>query len=141
MIPLIKISLDAIISPKEIGERELAAQHFLNLIPEDLVLLDRGYPAYWLFNLILSLDANFCARISYKKWKVIRKFYNSGKTNTIISLPAPRTSIRQCREMGLDILPLKLRLIRVELDTGETEILITSLLEQKAYPTDIFMEL
>jgi len=136
-----KISLDAIISPKEIGERELAAQHFLNLIPEDLVLLDRGYPAYWLFNLILSLDANFCARISYKKWKVIRKFYNSGKTDTIISLPAPGTSIRQCREMGLDILPLKLRLIRVELDTGETEILITSLLEQKAYPTDIFMEL
>ena len=106
-----------------------------------MVLLDRGYPAYWLFNLILSLDANFCARISYKKWKVIRKFYNSGKTDTIISLPAPGTSIRQCRKMGLDILPLKLRLIRVELNTGETEILITSLLEQKTYPTDIFMEL
>ena len=139
--PLNKISLDAIISPKEIGERELAANHFLNLLPEDLVLLDRGYPAYWLFNLILSLDANFCARISYKKWKVIRKFYNSGKTDTIISLPAPGTSIRQCREMGLDILPLKLRLIRVELDTGETEILITSIVNQKAYPTDIFMEL
>ena len=135
------LTLDAIISPKEIGERELAANHFLNLLPEDLVLLDRGYPAYWLFNLILSLDANFCARISYKKWKVIRKFYNSGKTDTIISLPAPGTSIRQCREMGLDILPLKLRLIRVELDTGETEILITSIVNQKAYPTDIFMEL
>lgn len=136
-----KISIDAIISPKEIGERELAAHHFLNLLPEDLVLLDRGYPAYWLFNLILSLDANFCARISYKKWKIIRKFYNSGKTDKIISLPAPGTSIRQCREMGLDILPLKLRLIRVELDTGITEVLITSLIDKDSYPAEIFMEL
>ena len=139
--PLNRISLDAIISPKEIGERELAADHLLNLLPEDLVLLDRGYPAYWLFNLILSLDANFCARVSCKKWKIIRKFYNSGKTDTIISLLAPGTSIRQCREMGLDILPLKLRLIRVELDTEETKVLVTSLLDPKAYPTDIFMEL
>jgi len=136
-----KISIDAIISPKEIGERELAAQHFLNLIPEDLVLLDRGYPAYWLFNLILSLDANFCARISYKKWKIIRKFYNSGKIDKIISLPAAGTSIRQCREMGLDTLPLKLRLIRVELGAGNTEVLITSLIDEDLYPTEIFMEL
>ena len=139
--PLNKISLDAIISPKEIGERKLAARHFLNLLHQDLVLLDRGYPAYWLFNLILSLDANFCARISCKKWKIIRKFYFSGKTDAIISLPAPATSVRQCREMGLDTLALKLRLIRVELDTGEAEILVTSLLDPKAYPTDIFMEL
>jgi len=43
--------------------------------------------------------------------------------------------------MGLDIMPLELRLIRVELDTGGTEILVTSLLNEKAYPTDIFMEL
>lgn len=139
--PLNKISIDAIISPKEIGERELAAQHFLNLIPEDLVLLDRGYPAYWLFNLIVSLDANFCARISYKKWKIIRKFYNSGKMDKIISLPAAGTSIKQCREIGLDILPLKLRLIRVELDTGDAEVLVTSLIDQALFPTEIFIEL
>ena len=42
-----KITVDAIISPKHIGERELAAQHLLNIMPTDLVLLDRGYPACW----------------------------------------------------------------------------------------------
>jgi hypothetical protein len=40
-----KISVDALIKPKNIGERELAAQHFLNVMPQDLILLDRGYPA------------------------------------------------------------------------------------------------
>ena len=43
--PLNKVSIDSIISPKSIGERELAAQHFFKLTVGDLILLDRGYPA------------------------------------------------------------------------------------------------
>jgi hypothetical protein len=34
-----------------------------------------------------------------------------------------------------------LRLIRVELDTGETEVLITSLIDKKALPCELFREL
>ncbi len=132
------LSIDAVISPKSVGERQLAAQHFLNLLPTDLILLDRGYPAYWLFNLILSLGSNFCARISCTKWKIVRKFYHSGKKEQIIYLPAPSTSIKQCQEMGLDTKPLRLRLVRVELDTGETEILVTSLIDPDRYPVHIF---
>ena len=41
--PLNKISIDAVISPKGIGERELAVKHCNNLLPHDLALLDRGY--------------------------------------------------------------------------------------------------
>jgi len=136
-----KITAHAVISPIENGERELAADHFLNLLPQDLILLDRGYPAWWLFKLILSLNANFCARMSNTKWKEVRKFYNSGKRETIIHFKAPASSIAQCKEMGLDITPLKLRLIRVELKTGETEILITSLTDDQAFPFHIFKEL
>ena len=139
--PLNRKTVDAIISPKEVGERELAAFHFLKLVPNDLILLDRGYPAYWLFNLVLSRGADFCARIQRKRWKVVRQFYNSGKKEQIISLPVPPSSIRQCKELGLDLKPLKLRLIRVELDTGETEILITSLLDTQKHTYDEFSEL
>ena len=139
--PLNKITIDAIISPKSEGERELAAFHFLNLLPEDLVLLDRGYPAYWLFNLVTSLGSNFCARVKRKEWKIVRQFYNSGKMEKIISLTAPRTSVEQCKKMGLDLKPLKLRLIRVELDTGGAEILITSLLDTDRHPHYMFSEL
>ena len=139
--PLNKISVDAIIESKSVGERELAAFHFLNLMPNDLVLLDRGYPAYWLFNLILSRGADFCARIQRKRWKVVRQFYNSGKNEKIISLSAFPSSAKPCKEMGLDLIPLKLRLIRVELDTGESEILITSLLDTQSHPYELFAEL
>lgn len=139
--PLNKISVDAIIDSKSVGERELAAFHFLNLIPNDLVLLDRGYPAYWLFNLILSRGADFCARIQRKRWKVVRRFYNSGKKEEIISLSVSPSSIKPCKEIGLDLIPLKLRLIRVELDTGESEILITSLLDTQSSPRELFADL
>jgi len=139
--PLNKITVDAIIESKDVGERELAAFHFLKLMPNDLILLDRGYPAYWLFNLIQSQGANFCARIQRKRWKVVRQFYNSGKKEKIISLSVFSSSVEQCKEMGLDLKPLKLRLIRVKLDTGESEILITSLLNTKKHPHEQFSEL
>jgi hypothetical protein len=139
--PLNRMSVDAIIESKDIGERELAAFHFLNLLPDDLILLDRGYPAYWIFNLIISQGANFCARIQRKKWKIVRQFYNSGQKEKIISLPVFSSSVQKCKEMGLDLKPLRLRLIRVELDSGEAEILITALLDKDLYPHDLFAEL
>jgi hypothetical protein len=136
-----KITVDAIISPKATGERELCESHFLKLMPSDLVLLDRGYPAYWLFNLILSWGGNFCARVQVDKWIPIKKFFRSGKLQKIISLKAPVSSIAKCRELGLDTIDLKLRLIRIELENGETEILITSLVDTEKYPPEIFLEL
>ena len=135
-----KITVDAIIKPKSIGERELAAQHLLNVMPNDLILLDRCYPAWWLFSLILSMQADFCARVSCTKWKVVRKFFHSGLSEKIIRLPIHATSIAQCRQMGLNTTPLQLRLIRVEND-GKVQILITSLIDTKQYPIEIFNDL
>jgi hypothetical protein len=43
--------------------------------------------------------------------------------------------------MGLDTSPLSLRLVRIELDSGEVEVLITSLTDSQTYPHDIFMDL
>lgn len=129
-----KMTLDAIISPKATGERELALRHLGLIGPEDLLLLDRGYPAFWLFKEILVKQAHFCARISNTKWTTVRKFYQSGCKEKIVSIKPSYPARIKCREMGLDINPLKLRLLRVELDTGETEILITSLLNTVTYP-------
>jgi hypothetical protein len=135
-----KITVDAVIWPKSSGERELAAHHLLKLMPNDLILLDRGYPAWWIFKLIISLNANFCVRISCTKWKAVRKFFYSGLSEKIISLPIHATSIAQCKEMGLDTEPLRLRLIRIQ-NGDKVQVLITSLIDAKRYPIDIFHDL
>ena len=139
--PLNKITHHAIIAPKSRGERELAVEHFQHLNEKDLVLLDRGYPAFWLFKLILFHKANFCARISAKRWQIIRKFMNSCRREQIIVLHPPATSIAPCSNHRLDTRPIRLRLIRIELESGESEVLITSLIDTEKYPQNIFAEL
>lgn len=138
--PLNGIVVDAVISPKVRGERALAAEHIDHLKANDLVLLDRGYPAFWLFVLILSRQAQFCARVK-THWTEVRKFYNSGKKEAIITLRPSLPSVEQCNHLNLPVSPIQLRAIRVDLDNGETEILLTSLMDKDLYPHEVFKEL
>ncbi len=135
-----KVTIDALIYPKSSGERELAAQHLCNARTGDLILLDRGYPAWWLFSLILSKDAHFCARISCTKWKVVKKFFLSGLDEKMISLPVHSSSVAHCNEMGLPLEPLKLRLIRIQ-NKDQVQVLITSLIDTTRYPIELFSDL
>ena len=135
------LSVAAVITPKSLGERELAAAHCAYLGPEDLVLLDRGYEGFWLFKLILSCHANFCARLSCSKLKIVKQFLQSGEPEQIVKLNCSYSSARKCAEFDLDKSAIKLRLIRVDLPTGESEVLITSLTDRQAYPLDIFADL
>jgi len=56
------------------------------------ILILHRYPAFWLFALILSREAHFCARVK-SSWKEIRKFSNSFKKEDIITLPLSFASI------------------------------------------------
>lgn len=83
---------------------------------------------------------SYDTRISGPDWSHPR-FYKSGKQEKIVTIHPSYPARQKCREMGLDIEPLKLRLLRIELDTGETEILITSLLNGISYPHREFSDL
>ena len=47
----------------------------------------------------------------------------------------------KCKELGLSTDPLRCRLVRIELESGETEIVITSLLDDNEYPWEVFYDL
>jgi hypothetical protein len=49
--------------------------------------------------------------------------------------------LRRCRKDGLSTESIKLRLVRVDLSTATTEILITSLIDEATFPTSIFADL
>lgn len=135
------ITLDPLIVPKAQGERELAAAHFSYLCPGDLVLLDRGYPAFWLFALILDKDAQFCARMKLSGWKVVQQFVASGLSEQTVIVQPTYAACQECHKRKLSTKCLMIRLIRVELDNGEVEVLATSLLDSQTYPVSIFKEL
>jgi hypothetical protein len=139
--PLNKITVEALIGPKALGEREYAARHFALIGSGDLVLLDRGYPAFWLFVLILSRDAQFCARVSVGVWNVVDQFVASGLPEQIVELAPCATAQQECRARQLPAHPITVRLVRIELDSGEIEVLITSLLDQAGYSYPAFKDL
>jgi hypothetical protein len=139
--PLNKMTVEALLGPKDQGEREYAARHFERLGSGDLVLLDRGYPAFWLFVLILSRDAQFCARVSIGVWNVVDQFVASGLPEQIVELSPGSTSQQDCLARQLPSHPITVRLLRIELDSGQIEVLITSLLDQTRYPDAVFKDL
>jgi len=74
-----RITLHASLDAYRVDERDLALSHGPYLRENDLLLLDRGYPAFWLFAWILSESAHFCARVSLESWRVVREFHQSDR--------------------------------------------------------------
>lgn len=135
------ITVEALIGPMAAGEREYAACHFKKIGPGDLILLDRGYPAFWLFALIVSRYADFCARMPVGVWNVVNEFVASGQTEQIIDLAPCDSAIKECQARNLPIDSIKVRLLRIDLDSGEVEVLITTLLDTNCYPYSDFKAL
>lgn len=135
------VVVQADIAPYRTGERELAGAYLLDLRADDLVLYDRGYPAFWLFAFHHVEQRHFCARLRLDFHPLVKNFVADGaKSRTVILTPNP-ASARQCRDYYLPSDPLPVRLIRVELNSGEIEVLATSLLDEAVYPTCWFSKL
>jgi len=136
-----KVTIDALIAPKDQGERTLAVQHCQHLAENDLVLLDRGYPAFWLFALLRARGVHFCARLTLSEWKVAQQLVASGKQEACVELHPGYEARKACRELGLSTQPIAVRLVRIELPSGEVEVLATSLLDSQHFPYEVFKEL
>ena len=84
----------------------------------------------------------FCsARVRHDFHSEVKAFVADGAKERIVVLTPNAASMRQCREGHLPADPLHVRLIRVELESGEVEVLITSLRDTKAYPYCAFAKL
>jgi DDE family transposase len=136
------ITIDAFIGPKSVGERDAARNHFRYLGHNDLLLLDRGYPAFWLFQLIIHSGAQFCARFQIDLWtKVKTQLFESTKNEMLLTLESSSSAVQKCKELGLPITPVTLRFIKIQLENGEIEILVTTLTDSEKYCYDVFKEL
>ena len=143
-----QISIDAQLAPfkstgaKKSSEQSLLQKHMQKLIAGDLLLLDRGYPSLALFFQLKALSVEFCVRMKGSWWTAVREFRQSEKKETIVSFDLPKKDEHKLADYPeFTDRTIKCRLIKVELDTGETEILCTSLIDTEKYPYEQFKEL
>jgi len=135
------VTLDAELAPLAVDERTLAARHLEQSRERDLIIYDRGYPAFHLFALHRHLGRDFCARSSWNLYNETRDFWLSSKAEQRVTLKPAAEARKQCQQVGLSIEPIEVRLIRVDLPSGEPEILITSILDETLIPASDFKAL
>ena len=135
-----KIVIDARLAKTTESERYSAFLHLEASQDDDLVLYDRGYNAFWMYAYHQDLGRSCCMRTIVKRDNLARDFVQSGQPDAIVTYRPNRTSRQQCEEMNLSDTPLTLRLIRVDLP-GETEVLVTNLMDEKRFPAHQFKRL
>jgi DDE family transposase len=113
----------------------------LKLNENDLLVFDRGFPSLLLLFYLRKMNVQFCLRMRNNSWNAVQRFTAGGKSSDIITLALPMSHRAKALELGISEIRFKCRLVRVELDSGETEILLTSLVNEKKFSIGDLKEL
>jgi hypothetical protein len=93
--------------------------------------------------LLLQKQTNFVMRVQKNANNAVKAFIASDKTDQTIDLYPPYASLKKLRDMGLEITKhtsIRVCMVKVLLDTGETEVLISNLYDRAIYSTDDLKE-
>lgn len=132
--------IDSVIENIKTDERKLALRHKEHWTKNDLIIYDRGYPSYDFKYEHIRKSVDYLIRAKKDHSNVVKSFVNSKKTTMIVDIFPPAGRVFPGKDYDKNT-NIKVRLVRVDLPNGEVEILMTSLLDSKTYPTNMFKEL
>ena len=134
------IAVDAWLGKGTDYEVDLAIDHLKKTQSGDLIMADRGYASYFFLARLSQADRDFVIRCCSGSFKVATVMLSGeGEASRRVTLVAPQTK-KELKEWGLPD-RLTVRFVRVLLDTGEYEVLVTSLLDEIEYPVSDFKEI
>ena len=138
-LPGAELTLHASVHSATVGERRMLMQALDLLGPDDVLVLDRGYPASWLVALLNARGIRFVMRCDNDGgWSPVKNFVRSGLDQAQVELTAPSSDDDQQWGCGRD--KPSARLVRQCAPNGQVRVLVTNLDEQ-TYPPHLFGEL
>lgn len=137
-----QITIDSKLAPYSSSELDLLLQHLDKVNTGDMLLLDRGYPCFWLLFLLKAKGIEFCIRLKEDWWLKVKEFTESGDKERIVSFALPKKDRKKLTDFPhiLDT-TIECRLVKVDLENGEKEILCTSLTDTEKYIYEDFEQL
>lgn len=136
------LTLDAQLAPYAHSERDLLMQHLNRVKKGDLLLLDRGYPSFWLLFLLKAKGIEFCVRLKDNWWLKVKDFTESDEQERLVTFTLPRKDYKKLAEFPqIQEATITCRLIKIVLPDGTIEVLCTSLIDSEQYPYDEIKEL
>lgn len=163
--PLNNIVVDALFENGKSDERKLALQHIGNIGTKwedsvtgrekikNIFLFDRWYFSRLNFAVMLLRNEDFVFRLPRKSFKEADELFRKDETRTslLMSFSLDKNELQEITknegtvngEIVHEAFPnnFTVRLAKVLLDTGEIEVLATSLMDEAIYPDSIFKEL
>ncbi len=123
-------------------ERSCASKHLQRLQEEDVVVYDRGYFSYLMLHQHCQSGIHAIFRLQESSSSVIENFVAGNESDMIVTIfpsESAQTIIRK-KHPDLDIIPLKMRLMKYEVQ-GSQYCLGTTLVARKhSYPLQDFMD-
>ena len=138
------IVIKGFLHPYRVSEEEVIPQCLSGFELEDkLLLFDRGYPSYWLMYLLIRKKAKFVMRVASNANNAVKDFFSSEATDLTIEWRSPYASLKKLKDMRYSVNTrtlIKIRLVKILLDTGETEVLVTNLYDTDNYTKEDLKE-
>ena len=105
----------------------------------DVLVLDRNFGDYSIIAWAAASKREVIVRCRRESFSLVEQFWNSEKVEELVSLPVSQCAKTQrfVREHKLPEQVL-VRLLKFELPSGETEVLLTTLCDQRQYPREEF---
>lgn len=136
-----EIIISGVLTGNSVSERSILVKQLDKLSSNDLLLLDRGFPAVWLFWLLDLKKIQYVIRIPLNFLTETDNFFKSDEKDKIIKLKITEEIVSQYPELSLPTGEIKIRLVKVFLPGGEIEVLATSLIDKVKYPQNLFGDL
>lgn len=135
------ITVRGIIRPIKESEKSMMAGWVSNLYEDSITLMDRGYPSYALMYLMNNQETlrRFVMRCKKGFNKEVKQFMHSRKNSKIIKLSPSANAIVTLREQGYILTgetTITVRMVKVKLSSGEVEVLLTNLYDEKLFTTE-----
>lgn len=127
--------------PIKTGEKPIMNSRVDTLYSDSITLFDRGFPSYELMYLMIHSEGpkHFVIRCKADFNTEVKQFKKSRKKSKTIQLNATSIAIENLRAKGFIITKqteIKVRMVKIKLSSGETEILLTNLYDEQLYSID-----
>lgn len=117
-----KVPVDVVLGPVDACERQQLSKVLDRTRKGDVIVLDRGYPSFDVFVMLIESGLDFVARMPMSQtFAVIEEFVASGAREAVIEVPPSKKSVLQGHP------PLRLRVVREQRGDADPWILITTL--------------
>lgn len=136
-----RVALDAQLAKAKAYEVDLAVEHLAHTNENDLLVMDRGYTSYRMLAELTKHQRNFVIRCGAASFKTAQDMLKGkGADSQIVTLVPCKNQAKIIENSALPK-TINVRFVRVLLDTGEYEVLVTSLLDEERYATKTFSDL